>query len=175
MECQWIHLNNFTLSEVFLYDFDNGKSSFNSTIRVNRLCTWHENKLIWLSPRTFSVGQISKIFGDCLFYKRRESGQKVVNNQCIFVEVSPFVPNIRYILMWKFWTKLTLFTCSHFSCLKWNERIIFLKRFICLVEVHYHKVNLNSDNKMFLHVKLIGDENLTCKNILLSEFKLTLW
>ena len=29
---------------------------------------------------------------------------------------------------------------------------IFLKRFICLVEVHYHKVNLNSDNQI-LHVK----------------------
>ena len=30
--------------------------------------------------------------------------------------------------------------------------VIFLKRFICLVEVHYHKVNLNSDNQI-LHVK----------------------
>ena len=30
--------------------------------------------------------------------------------------------------------------------------LIFLKRFICLVEVHYHKVNLNSDNQI-LHVK----------------------
>ena len=29
---------------------------------------------------------------------------------------------------------------------------LFLKRFICLVEVHYHKVNLNSDNQI-LHVK----------------------
>ena len=65
---------------------------------------------------------------------------------------------------------------------------IFLKRSICLIEVLYYKVNLNSDNKIFLHVKLKNwkcwhvylkismqlQGSLTCKNILLPEFKLTL-
>ena len=37
--------------------------------------------------------------------------------------------------------------------IKPTGKLRLLKRFICLVEVHYHKVNLNSDNKMFLHVK----------------------
>ena len=35
----------------------------------------------------------------------------------------------------------------------WHSIGIFLKRFICLVEVRYYKVNWNSNNKMFLHVK----------------------
>ena len=67
-------------------------------------------------------------------------------------------------LCFRFTMKVTL--CFVLSCLVAAVQVtngdgdgkdIFLKRFICLVDVHYHKVNLNSD-----------------KNILLSEFKLTL-
>ena len=31
-----------------------------------------------------------------------------------------------------------------------EQEQVFLKRFICLVEVHYHKVNLNSDNQLYM-------------------------
>ena len=58
----------------------------------------------------------------------------------------------------KYWTEDTLQTFCFDAQIKEvchpyaTGILVFLKRFICLVEVHYHKLNLNSDNKMFLHV-----------------------
>ena len=41
--------------------------------------------------------------------------------------------------------------CSDYGhTAKGGNRLPFLKRFICLVEVHYHKVNLNSDNQIYM-------------------------
>ena len=100
---------------------------------------------------------------------------------CIYMRILPNW-HIWWKQIWRDWKM----THQNKSCfLPWHKKdkyqqINFIKNGL-YVSVFYHKVNLNSDNKLFLHVKFLSPARWLLQDCydmqehFISEFKLTLW